>query len=327
MLQKNWQTLLKEVITDPAELLDKLELNPNLLSAAQRAAQLFPLRVPASFVARMQKSNPYDPLLQQVLPLAAEEIMSFGYSQDPLLEQSVNPLPGLLHKYHGRVLLTITGACAINCRYCFRRHFPYAKNISGGKAWQNILAYIQSDTSISEVIFSGGDPLLASDEYLHQCVEDLACIAHVRTLRIHSRLPIVLPERISAELVNCLTASRLQPILVTHCNHANECGHSVQQAIEKLRHKNVHVLNQTVLLKGVNDNVAALVNLSERLFASGILPYYLHLLDKVQGAAHFAVPEEQAKQLITTLRDRLPGYLVPKCVYEQDGASSKLPVI
>jgi EF-P beta-lysylation protein EpmB len=306
-MQKNWQSLLKEVITDPAILLDQLELDSRLLPAAQRVAKLFSLRVPIGFLARMKKGDPDDPLLQQVLPLAAEEIVSVGFSHDPLQEHAVNPLPGLLHKYHGRVLLTITGACAINCRYCFRRHFPYAKNISGGKAWQNILAYIQSDTSISEVIFSGGDPLLASDEYLHQCVEDLACIAHVRTLRIHSRLPIVLPERISVELVNCLTVSRLQPILVTHSNHANECNDSVQQAIEKLRHKNVHVLNQTVLLKGVNDNVAALVNLSERLFASGILPYYLHLLDKVQVAAHFAVPEEQAKQLITTVRDRLPG--------------------
>jgi len=327
MLQKNWQTLLKEVITDPAELLDKLELNPSLLAAAQRVAQLFPLRVPAGFVARMQKGNPYDPLLQQVLPLAAEETMSFSYSWDPLLEQSVNPLPGLLHKYPGRVLLTITGACAINCRYCFRRHFPYTENRAGGKAWQNILEYIAADASIREVIFSGGDPLLAPDHYLRKCADDLANIAHVNILRIHTRLPIVLPERISTEFLNWFTATRLQPVLVTHSNHANECDDSVQQAIEKLRHKKVHVLNQAVLLKGVNDNVATLVNLSERLFACGILPYYLHLLDKVQGAEHFAVPEEQAKQLITALRDRLPGYLVPKCMYERSGASSKLPVI
>ncbi|MGC1854138.1 MAG: EF-P beta-lysylation protein EpmB [Candidatus Aquirickettsiella sp.] len=327
MLQKNWQTLLKEVITDPAELLDKLELSPNLLAAAQRAAQLFPLRVPASFVARMQKSNPYDPLLQQVLPLAAEEIMSFGYSQDPLLEQSVNPLPGLLHKYHGRVLLTITGACAINCRYCFRRHFPYTENISGGKAWQNILEYIAADSSIHEVIFSGGDPLLAPDHYLRKCAEDLADIAHVNTLRIHSRLPIVLPERITTDFLNWISSTRLQTILVTHSNHANECDDSVQRAIEKLRARKIIVLNQAVLLKGVNDSVEVLINLSQRLFACGILPYYLHLLDKVQGAAHFAVPEEKAKQLMAALRERLPGYLVPKCVVEQAGASSKLPVI
>jgi L-lysine 2,3-aminomutase len=326
-MQKNWQTLLKEVITDPAELLDKLELNSSFLPAAQRAAKLFPLRVPVGFLARMRKACPDDPLLQQVLPLAAEEVISIGFSHDPLQEHTVNPLPGLLHKYHGRVLLTITGACAINCRYCFRRHFPYAENISGGKAWQDILAYIKADTSISEVILSGGDPLLANDHYLGKCTDDLADIAHVNILRIHSRLPIVLPERITNDFLNWFSNTRLQTILVTHSNHANELDDSVQQAIEKLRARKIIVLNQAVLLKGVNDNVEALINLSQRLFACGILPYYLHLLDKVQGAAHFAVSEEKAKQLMTVLREKLPGYLVPKCVYEQGGAASKLPVI
>lgn len=325
-MQKNWQTLLKEVITDPAELLDKLELNSSFLPAAQRAAQLFPLRVPAGFVTRMEKGNSADPLLKQVLPLAAEEIISVGFSQDPLLEKSVNPLPGLLHKYHGRVLVTITGACAVNCRYCFRRHFPYAENSAGGKAWQNILEYIAADASIREVIWSGGDPLLAADHYLRKCVDDLADIAHVNILRIHSRLPIVLPERISTEFLNGFTATRLQPVLVTHSNHANELDDSVKRAIENLRQRKISVLNQAVLLKGVNDNVDALVNLSQRLFACGILPYYLHLLDKVQGAAHFAVSEERAKQLMSTLREKLPGYLVPKCVYEKGGALSKLPI-
>jgi EF-P beta-lysylation protein EpmB len=326
-MQKNWQTLLKEVITDPAELLGQLALNPSFLPAAQRAAQLFPLRVPIGFVARMQKANPLDPLLQQVLPLAAEEIVSVGFSRDPLQEKAVNPLPGLLHKYHGRVLLTITGACAVNCRYCFRRHFPYSDNIPGGKAWQNILAYIAADPSIREVIFSGGDPLLAPDHYLEQCANDLANIEHVKILRIHSRLPIVLPERITPEFLNWFSATRLQTILITHSNHANELDHSVQHAIEKLRQRNIMVLNQAVLLKGVNDSITSLINLSERLFECGILPYYLHLLDKVQGAAHFAVDERKAKQLLMVLRERLPGYLVPKCVYEQGGALSKLPVI
>lgn len=326
-MQKDWQTLLKEVITEPAELLDMLELNASLLPTAQRAAKLFPLRVPAGFVARMEKGNSADPLLQQVLPLAAEEIATAGFSHDPLREHVVNPLPGLLHKYQGRVLLTMTGACAINCRYCFRRHFPYSDNIPGGKAWQSILAYIKADTSISEVIFSGGDPLLASDHYLRKCADELADIAHVNTLRIHSRLPIVLPERITTDFLNWISSTRLQTILVTHSNHANECDDSVQRAIEKLRARKIIVLNQAVLLKGVNDSVEVLINLSQRLFACGILPYYLHLLDKVQGAAHFAVPEEKAKQLMAALRERLPGYLVPKCVVEQAGASSKLPVI
>lgn len=325
-MQKNWQTLLKEVITDPAELLDKLELNSGLLPAARRAANLFPLRVPTGFLERIKKGDPDDPLLQQVLPLAAEEITAVGFSRDPLQEKAVNPLPGLLHKYHGRVLLTLTGACAINCRYCFRRHFPYAENISGGKAWQDILAYIKADTSISEVILSGGDPLLANDQYLGKYADDLADIAHVNILRIHSRLPIVLPERITDDFLYWFSDMRLQTILVTHSNHANELDDSVKRAIERLRERKISVLNQTVLLKGVNDNVEALVNLSQRLFACGILPYYLHLLDKVQGAAHFLVPEAKAKRLMTALRERLPGYLVPKCVYEQGGALSKLPV-
>jgi L-lysine 2,3-aminomutase len=325
-MQKNWQSLLKEVITDPAILLDQLELDSRLLPAAQRVAKLFSLRVPIGFLARMKKGDPDDPLLQQVLPLAAEEIVSVGFSHDPLQEHAVNPLPGLLHKYHGRVLLTITGACAINCRYCFRRHFPYTENIAGGKAWQNILEYIAADASIREVIFSGGDPLLAPDHYLKRCLDDLADIAHVNSLRIHSRLPIVLPERISTEFLNWFTSTRLQTVLVTHSNHANECDDSVKQAIENLRQRKIMVLNQAVLLKGVNDNAEALINLSQRLFECGILPYYLHCLDKVQGAAHFAVDEEKARQLMTTLREKLPGYLVPKCVYEQAGAHSKLPI-
>lgn len=326
-MQKNWQTLLKEVITDPAELLDQLELSSSLLPAALRVAQLFPLRVPRNFVARMQKSNPFDPLLQQVLPLAAEEYVNVDFNQDPLLEKSFNPLPGLLHKYQGRVLITIAGACAINCRYCFRRHFPYAKNRAGGEAWQNILDYIQADTSINEIILSGGDPLLANDDYLHQCVDELAHISHLKTLRIHSRLPIVLPERITPQLLSWFTSTRLQAVLVTHSNHANELDDSVQLAIENLRQRKITVLNQAVLLKGINDSIEALSNLSERLWECGVLPYYLHLLDKVQGAAHFAVDQEKAKQLLIGLRSSLPGYLVPKCVYEQAGAQSKLPVI
>jgi EF-P beta-lysylation protein EpmB len=326
-MQKNWQILLKEAITDPAALLDQLALNPNLLPAAKRAATLFPLRVPKDFVARMQKGNPADPLLQQVLPLAAEAITVPGFSCDPLQEHVVNPLPGLLHKYQGRVLISMTGACAINCRYCFRRHFPYADNRAGGRAWQKIVKYIAADTSIREVIFSGGDPLLAQDHYLEQCAKDLAKIAQVKILRIHSRLPIVLPERITAEFSNWFSSTRLQAILVTHSNHANELGDSVQYAIDRLRQQKVTVLNQTVLLKGINDNLEALMNLSQRLFECGILPYYLHLLDKVQGAAHFAVSRTKAKQFIAALSERLPGYLVPKCVYEQAGAKSKLPVI
>ena len=234
-MQKNWQSLLKQAITDPTELLDRLELNQNLLPAAQRAAKLFPLRVPIGFLTRMQKGNPADPLLLQVLPVAAEAITILGFSHDPLQERSVNPIPGLLHKYYGRVLVTVTAACAVNCRYCFRRHFPYLDNRAGGNAWQKIMEYIAADTSIREVIFSGGDPLLAQDHYLRQCAHDLADIAHVKTLRIHSRLPIVLPERITPEFINWFSSTRLQTILVTHCNHANEIDDSVQQSIDRFQ--------------------------------------------------------------------------------------------
>jgi len=325
-MQQNWQSALKDIITSPAELLDVLALNPRLLSAAERSAKLFPLRVPRSFVARMQKGNPDDPLLRQVLPLVEEETIVPGFSPDPLNEASTNPIPGLLHKYNGRVLVLLAGACAINCRYCFRRHFPYQDNFAGGKAWAAILDYIAADPSIYEVIFSGGDPLLANDKYLEKCMHDLAAIAHLKTLRIHSRLPIVLAQRITADFANMLTATRLQAIMVIHCNHANELDDSVAIAINHLRQKKIIVLNQSVLLRGVNDSVQTLIELSQRLFEVGVLPYYLNLLDKVQGAAHFEVSEEQAKTLVKGMREKLSGYLVPRLVKEQAGAAFKLPI-
>lgn len=325
-MQEQWQTLLKEVITSPSELLDQLTLDKGLLPAAQRAATLFPLRVPRGFVARMEKGNPQDPLLRQVLPLGEEAIQHAGFSPDPLNEKSANPLPGLLHKYPGRVLVTLSGACAVNCRYCFRRHFPYQENIAGGEAWKNILDYIAANTTLYEVILSGGDPLLVNDQHLKKSLEDLSKIRHLKILRIHSRLPIVLPQRITNDFVNVITSTSLKTVMVVHCNHANELDDSVAMAIDRLRQKKITVLNQSVLLKGVNDSVEALVNLSQRLFAGGVLPYYLHLLDKVQGAAHFTVSESQARQLIEKMQASLSGYLVPKLVKEVSGAKSKLPV-
>ncbi|BBB15073.1 lysine 2 3-aminomutase [Candidatus Rickettsiella viridis] len=325
-MQQNWQSALKDVITSPAELLDVLGLNSSLLSAAERSAKLFPLRVPRGFVSRMQKGNPDDPLLRQILPLVEEETIVPGFSPDPLNETSTNPIPGLLHKYNGRVLILVAGACAINCRYCFRRHFPYQENISGGKSWAAILDYIAADPSIYEVIFSGGDPLLANDKYLEKCIHDLAAIAHLKTLRIHSRLPIVLPQRITADFATILTATHLQAIMVIHCNHANELDDSVAIAIDYLRQKKIVVLNQSVLLRGVNDSVQTLIELSQRLFALGVLPYYLNLLDKVQGAAHFEVNEKHAKSLVKGMREKLSGYLVPRLVKEQAGAAFKLPL-
>ncbi len=326
MQHSHWQTALSTAITDPKELLELLHLDLALLPAAQQAAKLFPLRVPRGFVARMQKRDVSDPLLRQVLPLHLEFDEIEGYEKDPLQENKVNPLPGLLHKFQGRVLLTVTGACAINCRYCFRREFPYQQNNPGTAGWEKVLAYIAADSAISEVILSGGDPLVAGDTFLAKLVEKLAAIAHVKILRIHSRLPIVLPERMTVEFLEWFTATRLQPVLVVHCNHPNEVDDNVLAALQKMRQQGVTLLNQAVLLKGVNDSVAILTQLSQKLFSAGVLPYYLHLLDKTRGTAHFDIDEASAGKLLAGMMAQLPGYLVPKLVREVPGAASKIPV-
>jgi len=322
----SWQTALSNVITDIDELCAILGLNSELIFPAQQAQQLFPMRIPRSFVQRMEKGNPKDPLLLQVLPVAEELIVMPGYTSDPLQEKVVNPLSGLLHKYHGRVLLLVAGGCAVHCRYCFRREFPYAENAPGVNGWNAVLDYIAADASITEVIFSGGDPLIVKDKVLTELVQKIALIPHVQRLRIHTRLPIVIPERINAELLQWLTQTRLQPVVVLHCNHANEINAAVATAIQKLRQAGITVLNQSVLLKDVNDNAAALIALSEKSFATGMLPYYLHVLDRVQGAAHFFVPEQTAQQLVQEMMAKLPGYLVPKLVREEPGAASKLAI-
>jgi EF-P beta-lysylation protein EpmB len=316
---------LKNLITDPAELLQLLEIDPALLPSAIEAAKLFPLRVPRSFVARMQKGNVRDPLLRQVLPLGLELNDSPGFTRDPLNEKVANPIPGLLHKYHGRVLLTVVGSCAINCRYCFRRSFAYDENNPGTKGWERVVDYIARDSTITEVILSGGDPLVAPDEHLAALSQKLATIPHVKTLRIHSRLPIVSPERVTAELINWFTASRLRPVLVVHCNHPQEIDLEVRAALQKLKQAGITLLNQAVLLREINDSAEVLIELSEALFDMGVLPYYLHLLDKVQGTAHFDVAEERAQKIIGEMMRRLPGYLVPKLVREVAGAPTKLP--
>lgn len=322
---ESWQKLLACAITDPAELLKILELDPNLLAPARQAAHDFSLRIPRGFVNRMQKGNPHDPLLLQVLPLGAELQLTPGFYTDPLAEQAANPIPGLLHKYHGRVLLIMTGSCAINCRYCFRRHFPYSDNNPGSTGWEAALDYIRQDSTIKEVILSGGDPLLAKDAQLAALTQKIADIPHVQTLRIHSRIPVVLPERITDGCVEWLTATRLRCVLVLHINHPQEIDSSVEYAINRLR--NITLLNQSVLLKNINDSSKTLIDLSERLFDIGILPYYLHLLDPVQGTAHFNVEKALACQLITEMANHLPGYLVPRLVQEKAGELSKLAVL
>lgn len=319
----SWQRELARAISDPAELIHLLDLDSALIEPARAVAARFGLRVPRGYVARMQKGDPRDPLLRQVLPLAAEAVPTAGYGRDPVGDLAVMATPGLLHKYQGRVLLTTTGACAIHCRYCFRRHFPYADANPAADGWREALAAIAADDSVREVILSGGDPLTLSDERVRVLIEALAEIPHVERLRVHTRLPIVLPERITSELCRVLTTGRLLAVVVVHANHANEIDGGVNDALRRLREAGATLLNQSVLLHGVNDDVDTLCTLSEALFAAGVLPYYLHLLDKVEGAAHFDVDQSVARQLHEAMATRLPGYLVPRLVREEAGQPAK----
>ncbi|MEW6332546.1 MAG: EF-P beta-lysylation protein EpmB [Pseudomonadota bacterium] len=319
-----WQSALARAITEPAELLAAAGLGEEWLPAARAAARLFPLRVPRGFVARMRQGDPRDPLLRQVLPLAEECLAAEGFGTDPVGDLAAMAAPGVLHKYRGRVLLTLTGACAVHCRYCFRRHFPYADANPATDHWRAALEYIAGDDSITEVILSGGDPLSLSDRRLAELVRQLEAIPQLRRLRLHTRLPIVLPERVNDELLAWLGDTRLKPVVVVHANHAQEIDDTVRAALGRLKTAGAELLNQSVLLRGVNDSVEALADLSEALFETGTLPYYLHLLDKVRGAAHFAVPDAVARGLMEALNARLPGYLVPRLVREVPGRPGKL---
>jgi len=321
-----WQTLLAQAITDPEMLLRALHLSLDLLPAALQAGSGFRLRVPAGFVARMQPGNPSDPLLRQVLPLGEELVAAPGYSSDPLAELDAMPAPGVLHKYRKRVLLTMTGACAVHCRYCFRRHYPYSSS-NPTREYAQTLDYLQRHSDINEVILSGGDPLTLPDNRLAGLVAELESVPHLQRLRIHSRVPVVLPERIVPELLSWMTATRLQLVLVIHSNHGNEIDSGVTAAMQQLHAAGITLLNQSVLLQGVNDLASTLIDLSEKLFAARVLPYYLHQLDPVQGAAHFAVTDHKARELVQDMRSALPGYLVPQLVREQPGHPSKTPVL
>ena len=318
-----WQTELTRVVTEPGELLALLGLGEEWRAAAEAAAKTFPLRVPRGFIARMRRGDPHDPLLRQVLPLAAELELTPGFGTDPVGDYAALRAPGVLHKYQGRVLLTATGACAVHCRYCFRRHFPYEQANASADSWRAALDTIAADASITEVILSGGDPLTLSDRRLSEFVQLLARIPHVTRLRLHSRLPVVLPERVTPLLCDTLAATRLRVVMVVHANHAQEIDASVQIACARLAAAGFQLLNQSVLLRGVNDRVETLVSLSEALFAAGVLPYYLHQLDRVQGAAHFEVDDAAARHLHAGMHARLPGYLVPRLVREVPGAPQK----
>jgi len=322
-----WQRELAQAITDPAELARELGLPTAWLAGARMVARQFPLRVPRAMVARMRPGDPTDPLLRQVLPIADELIARDGFTADPVGDGAATVRPGVLKKYQGRVLLITTGACAVHCRYCFRRHFNYSASSSLSRDWQHCLETVAADPSIHEVILSGGDPLAISDRRLAVLAEALDTVPHVRTLRLHTRLPVVLPSRVDDALLAWIRASRLRVVIVIHANHPNEIDHGVISALSRLRDAGVVVLNQSVLLRGINDDVDTLQRLSQTLFDAGVLPYYLHLLDRVAGAAHFEVPEPEARGLYAQLQSRLPGYLLPRLVREVEGAIAKMLIL
>jgi len=323
---RRWQELWREAVTDPRELLAALDLQAHASSLLPQSDTGFPLRVPRGFIARMRRGDPRDPLLLQVLPQARELVEVPGFTRDAVGDLAARTANGVLHKYDGRALLVATGSCAVHCRYCFRRHFPYATHTAAAAGWNDAVARVQADASIREVILSGGDPLSLATTKLTELTGALTPVRHLRRLRIHTRLPVVLPERIDDEFGAWLGALPWPTTIVLHANHAHELDAGVAAACTRLRDGGAVLLNQSVLLRGVNDDGSVLADLSERLFDCGVLPYYLHQLDRVAGAAHFEVDDTRARDLVEELRARLPGYLVPRLVREVAGARAKTPL-
>jgi EF-P beta-lysylation protein EpmB len=311
-------------VRDPVDLCRRLQLPAHCESAAIRASRDFPVFAPLSYIARMQPGDPHDPLLRQVLPLDDELAVVQGFTADPVGDLAAQRDVGLLHKYHGRALMITTGVCAVHCRFCFRRQYPYEDSPSIGARWPAAVAQIAGDPSLQEVILSGGDPLTLGDTPLAELAAMLAAIPHVRRLRVHTRLPIMIPQRVTDELVGWLRGTRLTPVMVVHANHARELDTDVESALGRLADAGIPVLNQAVLLRGVNDHADTLVELSQRLLDCRVLPYYLHQLDRVAGAAHFETPVEVGQRLIAEMTARLPGYAVPRYVREVPGAPAKL---
>lgn len=324
-VQGHWQKELANAIKSPAQLLQAVGLSAKDLGDDYISKQDFPTLVPRPFIKRMRRGDRYDPLLLQVLPLQAEQKVLPDYVQDPLGEHET-AAPGLLHKYKSRVLLMLKTACAVNCRYCFRRHFPYQENSVNKRELAQAIDYIASRPEINEVILSGGDPLMAKDSHLSWLLEQLESIPHITRLRIHTRLPVVIPARLTPELISRLQRSRFHMVMVLHINHANEIDADLKAQLHPVRQAGIHLLNQAVLLKGINDTIAAQTQLSETLFDAGILPYYLHVLDKVSGAAHFDLPHSEVQALMQQMLLELPGFLVPKLVREVAGEGSKTPL-
>ena len=323
----SWQQILSQSVTRPEQLLERLGLPvERWLDGAQAGHKLFPIRVPEPFIERMQPGNPDDPLLRQVLPLLEETAEQPGFVRDPLQEDNAIQTTGLIRKYRSRALLMVTGQCAINCRYCFRRHFPYGSQKIGPDDRRQVIDTLQQSPEINEIIFSGGDPLAVNDQLLASWAQQLDTVPHLRRLRIHSRLPVVIPQRVNDQLLEWLSNTRLQTVLVVHINHPAEIDDATREAFRKLKAAGVTLLNQSVILHGVNDSVATLAQLSESLFEAGVLPYYLHAFDQVAGAHHFDVSDARAATLVRELMEQLPGFLVPKLVRELPGEASKTPI-
>jgi len=319
-----WQRELRDAVRDVPALCEALGLPPELADRAAAATHDFPVFVPPSYLARIERGNPADSLLRQVWPAAAEDAVAEGFVSDPVRDSAFALEPGLLKKYAGRALMVVTGACAVHCRYCFRRHFPYEDTPPSEAVWSTAVEAIERDTSIQEIILSGGDPLTVTDARLAWLVDRLAAIPHLQRLRVHTRLPIMIPSRVTDSLLVWLTGTRLKPVMVIHANHAQELDAEVAAAVRRLGAADVMLLNQAVLLRGVNDSAEAQAELSLRLIELGVTPYYLHQLDRVRGAAHFEVPIDKGREIIAELRRRLPGYAVPQYVQEQPGAPHKI---
>ena len=322
-IYSDWKSELSNCISSIDQLLQQLGLNSKDLKASHLATQNFSIKVPQHYAQLMEYGNPQDPLLKQVLPIQAELNQDPNFSADPVNESEYNPVPGIVHKYRNRVLMIISPNCAINCRYCFRRHFPYEENRQSKQQWLQALEYLKSKPEINEVIYSGGDPLAANDNFLSWLTQQIETIKHIKRLRIHTRLPVVIPSRIDNSLLDWLSNTRLNPIMVLHINHANEIDSKLCQSVDQLKAAGITVLNQSVLLKGVNDSSHILTSLSEKLFDAGIMPYYLHMLDPVQGASHFDISKDQAIKIFTQMQAELPGFLLPKLVQERAGETSK----
>lgn len=324
---ESWRRALRDAIRTPEELLAFLELPDSLLEGARRSAELFPLLVPRGFAALMERGNPADPLLRQVLPLMIEALPHDAGVRDAVGDRPARRAPGLIHKYRGRVLLIATGSCAVHCRYCFRRHYPYGDEPGRLDDWNPALEYIAADPTIQEVLLSGGDPLMLPDTRLFALLDRIEGIPHVRRIRLHTRLPIVLPSRVTDDFVARLRRSAKRVVTVVHANHARELGTACREALTRLVEAGLTVLNQAVLLRGVNDSADALAELCEDLVDLGALPYYIHQLDRVEGSLHFEVPEAEGLQLLSDLRARLPGYAVPRYVRETAGESGKTEIV